>query len=104
MKKPFVSVTRCCVSSGLRPVSLGGLPIRKLPDGIQARFMPIELVMISPGCRSFACGGAVVDLSVRVIGSPPQCFSDQLWGASASDSLALVNYFTRLEQQPERVG
>src|SRR5512142_3256486 len=37
MKKPLLSVTRCCFSSELRSGSVPGLPMRNAPGGIQTR-------------------------------------------------------------------
>ncbi len=41
----LVMVTRCWISSSLRPDSVAGLPIMNSPAGINRSFMPIEFVV-----------------------------------------------------------
>ena len=44
MKNPFVSVTVCWVSSASRNASLVGLPMTKVPGGIQTMFVVTTFV------------------------------------------------------------
>src|ERR1035438_683972 len=55
MKKPLLKVTLCWVSLSCLSASSFGLPIMKLPGGIQTNFMPMLFVKFLGG--AFSPGG-----------------------------------------------